>query len=416
MTSSTRWSASIWRVRDDRYSEERSEATAELPRAEMYALGGRPGESSPPFGASASTGASTPRPQPGKTGGQARRRRPERFVDNPVDPLCEAAVPSVLPEGADRGRSHRDHLNEAPPGRTAITSRSPRRTRRRSHQRPPALRSLRALRFPRPRKRRRGRPAGRDRHPGVDTPPAAEARGPRAVTPWTRIRGPHAFRSRRLQPPRRSRGVGVRLTPRRSARRSTAHGRSRRPRSRPASRRSRRRSANRRRSRHGSASSWARGWAAWRTTSTIRSRSRSSDLPGWPVATAPGHVGRLLLGTLAGVPVVDAPGPVPPLRGQRPGARRPARAAVQGAWARRSWSSPMRRAASNPAYGPGTLMVISRPPEPHRPDAAAGPERRRVRAALRRPHRGLGAALRSALRAAGPAEGVELEPRASMPA
>jgi cyclic pyranopterin phosphate synthase len=30
----------IWRVRDDRYSEERSEATAELPRAEMYALGG----------------------------------------------------------------------------------------------------------------------------------------------------------------------------------------------------------------------------------------------------------------------------------------------------------------------------------------------------------------------------------------
>jgi cyclic pyranopterin phosphate synthase len=31
---------SIWGVRDDRYSEERSEATAELPRAEMYALGG----------------------------------------------------------------------------------------------------------------------------------------------------------------------------------------------------------------------------------------------------------------------------------------------------------------------------------------------------------------------------------------
>jgi cyclic pyranopterin phosphate synthase len=31
---------SIWAVRDDRYSEIRSEATAELPRAEMYALGG----------------------------------------------------------------------------------------------------------------------------------------------------------------------------------------------------------------------------------------------------------------------------------------------------------------------------------------------------------------------------------------
>ena len=29
-----------------------------------------------------------------------------------------------------------------------------------------------------------------------------------------------------------------------------------------------------------------------------------ADLPGWPSATAPGHVGRLLLGRLAGRPVV----------------------------------------------------------------------------------------------------------------
>src|SRR5450759_4062590 len=28
-----------------------------------------------------------------------------------------------------------------------------------------------------------------------------------------------------------------------------------------------------------------------------------ADLPGWPAASAPGHVGRLLLGRLAGVPV-----------------------------------------------------------------------------------------------------------------
>src|SRR4051794_24216330 len=35
------------------------------------------------------------------------------------------------------------------------------------------------------------------------------------------------------------------------------------------------------------------------------------DLPGWPAATAPGHVGRLLLGTLAGRPGGMAPGRVP---------------------------------------------------------------------------------------------------------
>ena len=28
-----------------------------------------------------------------------------------------------------------------------------------------------------------------------------------------------------------------------------------------------------------------------------------ADLPGWPAATAPGHIGRLLLGRLEGVPV-----------------------------------------------------------------------------------------------------------------
>jgi GTP 3',8-cyclase len=32
--------AGIWRVRDDRYSELRSEATSDLPRIEMFAMGG----------------------------------------------------------------------------------------------------------------------------------------------------------------------------------------------------------------------------------------------------------------------------------------------------------------------------------------------------------------------------------------
>src|SRR6476469_4265881 len=32
------------------------------------------------------------------------------------------------------------------------------------------------------------------------------------------------------------------------------------------------------------------------------------DLPGWPFATAPGHVGRLLLGRLGGVPIAALQG------------------------------------------------------------------------------------------------------------
>ena len=54
-----------------------------------------------------------------------------------------------------------------------------------------------------------------------------------------------------------------------------------------------------------------------------------ADLPGWPAATAPGHMAAgccsATLGRAAGG---DAPGPVPPLRGQRPGPRRPAGPAV----------------------------------------------------------------------------------------
>jgi purine-nucleoside phosphorylase len=81
-------------------------------------------------------------------------------------------------------------------------------------------------------------------------------------------------------------------------------------------------------------------------------------LPGWPVATAPGHAGRLLLGHLAGVPVValqgrfhlyegNAPGLVvqPVLLFRRLGARLVVLTNAAG--------------GVNPAYGPGTLMVIS---------------------------------------------------------
>src|SRR6185503_16957749 len=43
------------------------------------------------------------------------------------------------------------------------------------------------------------------------------------------------------------------------------------------------------------------------------------DLPGWPAATAPGHVGRLLLGHLDGVPVVMLQGRLHMYEGNDPG-------------------------------------------------------------------------------------------------
>ena len=82
------------------------------------------------------------------------------------------------------------------------------------------------------------------------------------------------------------------------------------------------------------------------------------DLPGWPPATAPGHVGRLLLGRLGGTPVVMLQGRFHLYEGNDPGLvvqpillfrRLGARIAV------------LTNAAGgvDPGYGPGTLMLIA---------------------------------------------------------
>ncbi len=82
-----------------------------------------------------------------------------------------------------------------------------------------------------------------------------------------------------------------------------------------------------------------------------------ADLPGWPAATAPGHAGRLVLGTLGGTPVVMLQGRFHLYEGNDPGlvvqpvllfARLGARTVF------------LTNAAGglDPAFGPGTLMII----------------------------------------------------------
>ena len=82
------------------------------------------------------------------------------------------------------------------------------------------------------------------------------------------------------------------------------------------------------------------------------------DLPGWPVATAPGHVGRFLVGRLAGVPVATLQGRFHLYEGNDPGL------VVQPVLLFRQLGARLvilTNAAGgvNPSYGPGTLMVIS---------------------------------------------------------
>jgi purine-nucleoside phosphorylase len=81
------------------------------------------------------------------------------------------------------------------------------------------------------------------------------------------------------------------------------------------------------------------------------------DLPGWPAATAPGHAGRLLLGRLAGTPVVILQGRFHMYEGNDPGL------VVQPVLLFQRLGAKLvvlTNAAGgiDPAYGPGTLMVI----------------------------------------------------------
>jgi len=132
-----------------------------------------------------------------------------------------------------------------------------------------------------------------------------------------------------------------------------------------------------------------------------------ADLPGWPAATAPGHVGRLLLGRLQGTPVVMLQGRFHLYEGNDPGlvvepvllfGRLGARVVI------------LTNAAGgvDPNFGPGTLMVIAdhlnltgRSPLFGPNDDTMGPRFQDLTEAW-------SPRLRSALHAAGRSEGVEL--------
>ena len=83
-----------------------------------------------------------------------------------------------------------------------------------------------------------------------------------------------------------------------------------------------------------------------------------ADLPGWPAATAPGHVGRLVLGRIAGVPVVVLQGRFHLYEGNAAGL------VIQPVLLFRALGAELviltnAAGGANPAYGAGTLMVIS---------------------------------------------------------
>jgi inosine/guanosine/xanthosine phosphorylase family protein len=131
------------------------------------------------------------------------------------------------------------------------------------------------------------------------------------------------------------------------------------------------------------------------------------DLPGWPAATAPGHVGRLLLGRIGATPVVllqgrfhmyegNDPGLVvqPVLLFQRLGARLVVLTNAAG--------------GINRDFGPGTLMVIADHLNLTARSPLLGPNADRIGPRFPDLTNAWDPELRERLKAAGRAEGVDL--------
>ena len=132
-----------------------------------------------------------------------------------------------------------------------------------------------------------------------------------------------------------------------------------------------------------------------------------ADLPGWPEATAPGHIGRLLLGRLAGVPVVLLQGRFHLYEGNDPGL------VMQPVLLFRRLGAEivvLTNAAGgvDPTFGAGTLMVIADHLNLTGRTPLLGPNADGIGARFTDLTEAWSPRLRAALKVAGAAEGVDL--------
>ena len=132
-----------------------------------------------------------------------------------------------------------------------------------------------------------------------------------------------------------------------------------------------------------------------------------ADLPGWPAATAPGHIGRLLLGRLAGHPVAMLQGRFHLYEGNAPGL------VVQPVLLFRRLGATvlvLTNAAGglDPSFRPGTLMVIRDHLNLTGQNPLVGPNATVIGDRFPDMTDAWSARLRERLHAAGDAEGVQL--------